>query len=341
MKKRLFDILLGISFISLLGSYLFTHYFHPQKKKPARTIITKANDILRKKIIIPPEILNTTATSSACTLFLKKSAEFSMNDYANEFIDHQVDEILKTCSGAFPTTLQKRIDNAILKCKTSTREKIESDCYVALMEAKTASVTTIIKPDANLADLDSTILLHLLADKFSSLEITTEHPEQTMPLVDALLDKEPNYLSGYKVKLFLLALMSFSKEEENNEIFLETLANARTIRNQDSELTELELFYKAEAYKNNQNAHQDFLHELELDSKNNPKEWIYDYYKAYITYKDGKGDYQQTLAFIENAQKKSPNNPRLQLALENIKSNDEFKRQHPFNVGVAFNLNDL
>ncbi|RPJ75093.1 MAG: hypothetical protein EHM20_09530, partial [Alphaproteobacteria bacterium] len=121
--RNSFDILLGLSFVILLGLFLYNRYLIKNRQKiHLGPEITKANDILKRKTKVPEKVLNTTVTSSACTLFLKLSAEHSLNDYANEFIDHHIDGILKTCSGAFPTILQQRIDAAILECKSSTRE---------------------------------------------------------------------------------------------------------------------------------------------------------------------------------------------------------------------------
>jgi hypothetical protein len=188
-RIRLFDLLIGLTFLSLLGSYIYDHYFIPTKvAHKVRTEIIKANDILRRKIKIPENFLNITATSSACTLFLKNSAEVSMNDYANEFIDHEIDATLKNCTGAFPSPLQLRITDAISKCQSSTREKITNDCYDALVKAKTKSVVTIIKTDIDPIQLNATILLHLIADNLESNDVE-EHPEKTLALIDALLEK--------------------------------------------------------------------------------------------------------------------------------------------------------
>ncbi|MDD4976634.1 MAG: hypothetical protein PHY93_19920, partial [Bacteriovorax sp.] len=289
-KRRIFDILIGLIFLSLLGLYVYDHYIVPTKPKIiARPGYTRANDILRKKTKIPENILNTTATSSACTLFLKNSAEISMNDYANEYIDHQIDAILKTCAGAFPTTLQSKIDNAILKCKTSTREHLSKECYGALITAKTSSVATVIRSDIDPKDLPATILLQLIADKFSNGELL-EHPERSLELIDALLAHEPSYLGGYKVKLLLLSMSSLNKEEYYQEMFQDTLDEARRLSPNDPEVREIALAEKGKIFKQQAEANPDdnkkekknnkeFIEYLELESAKHPAEWIYDYYK--------------------------------------------------------------
>lgn len=222
-KKNTFDILIGLTFLGLLGLYIYDHYIVGPKSNPiVRPGITKANDILRRKTKIPQDKLNITATSSACTLFLKNSAESSMNDYANEFIDHHVDNILKTCSGAFPALLQQRIDKAILKCKSSTRDNIGKECYSALIEAKTSSVAAIIKSDANPSELDASILLHLIADKFAR-EDWLEEPKKTLEIIDILLEKEPRYLNGYMAKLKLISKSELYKDQDYKDEYLATL----------------------------------------------------------------------------------------------------------------------
>lgn len=310
--KRLIDFAIAFILLAFIGTYVYKHYISSSKPKKIISKITKANDILKYKTVISPKILNTTATSSACTLFLKSSAESSMNDYANEFVDHHVDGILKTCAGAFPNGLQSKIDNAVLQCKTSTREHITNECYGSLIEAKTASVATIIRPDADPKDLSATLLLHLIADKFATGDFI-EHPERTRALIDALLDKEPSYLGAYKAKLLLLSMSSFNKEEHFKDMFYDTLDQAKRLNPNDPEIKEIVL----------------------------AKEWIFDYFKANAIYNGGLGNYEQTLSLIENALKKAPNDSRLKQTLENLKSDDENKRKHPFIIAIGFNLNDL
>lgn len=345
--RRLIDILGVLIFAGLLGFTIFNHYSAPSKKKlQAKPSITKANDILKYKTVITPNILNTAVSSSACTLFLKNSAESSMMDYANEFIDHHVDAILKNCAGAIPSALQNKIDDAVLKCKNSTREKIENSCFAALMTAKTGSVAAIIRPDADPKDLDATILLHLIADKFSNGDIF-EHPERSLALVDALLNKEPSYLSGYKVKLLLLSMSSLNKEEHYKDEFEDTIEQARRLNANDPDLKEIALAEKGEIFKQSDEVNppkkenKEFITYLDQEMTKHPKEWIYDYYKANAVYDNGRGNYDEAVALVEKALKKAPNDTRLKQTLENLKSDDESKRKHPFIISIGFSLNDL
>ncbi|MGZ3789709.1 MAG: hypothetical protein ACXVLQ_14365 [Bacteriovorax sp.] len=340
--RRPIDIAIAAITLAFIGFYVYNHYLSPPKKKRTVAKITKANDILKYKTVIRPSILNATVTSSACTLFLKNSAESSMNDYANEFIDHHVDAILKTCAGAIPSGLQLKIDEAVLKCKTSSRQNITPECYSALMGAKTKSVATIVKPDVNPRELDSTILLHLIADGFSSGDFL-EHPERNLAIVDALLEKEPSYLSGYKVKLLLLAMSSLNKEERYREMFQETLDEAIDLKSNDRDLLEIFLAEKGNVFKKSEERKEskDYIEFLDQESAKYPKEWLYDYYKANALYNDGLGNYDQTVALIEGALKKAPNENRLKQTLENLKSDDENKRKHPFVISIGFSLNDL
>lgn len=244
-KRRIFDMLIGLTFLSLAGMYLYDHYLTPpQKVTVVLPTITKANDILRRKIIIPDNILNITATSSACTLFLKNSAESSMNDYANEFIDHHIDGIVKTCAGAFPTLLQKRIDDAIVQCRNSSREKISKECYAALIKAKTSSVATIIKVDADPTKLGAPLLLQLVADRFDSGD-WLESTKETLVLVDALLDQEPAYLSGYKAKLALILQLAENNEGLYRDEFQDAIEQAKRLNPHDPQVIEFDLHVRA------------------------------------------------------------------------------------------------
>lgn len=340
-KRRIFDILAGLIFLGLLGSYLLNKYAAP-KKAPlvaARSGYTRANDILRRKTILPESALNTAATSSACTFFLKNSAELSMNDYANEFIDHHIEGIIKTCSGALPSKLQMLIDKAIVDCKSSTRETITKECYAALIEAKTSSVATIVKIDTDPLLLDSSILLHLIADRFISGELL-ETPEKSLDLIDALLKKEPSYLSGYKIKLILLAMSSLNTKEYTQEIFEDTLVEVLRLDPKDRDVVELTLIKKGDIFKDQKNP-TEFLSYLQDESDKHPKEWIYDYYKAHTLYNNGMGDRARTLALIESALKRAPTDKRLLQTLENLNSDDEEKRRQPFIISVGFSLNDF
>lgn len=235
--RKLLDYVITFTIISFLASYFYKTYNRPKKTLPLIKI-TKANDILKYRTQVSSDILNITATSSACTLFLKTSAEFAMNEYANEFIDHHVDGILKTCSGAFPDALQESINEAILKCKSSSREKITSECYSSLMKAKTKSVVTIIKPDTDFGLLNSSILIHLVADRYNSKDYQ-ENPAALLSLIDILLKKEPRYLNGFKLKLFILSTSSLSKTERYKDLFDDTLDEALLLNKNDLELLEL------------------------------------------------------------------------------------------------------
>lgn len=352
-KRRIFDILAGLIFLSLSGLYLYDHYLTlPKKPKIVRPGFTKANDILRRKTQIPASLLNLTATSSACTLFLKSSAESSMNDYANEFIDHHVDGIVKTCAGAFPDILQKRIDNAIIQCRSSTRELITKECYAALIKAKTSSVATIIKPGVDPEKLDAPILLHLVADKFDSGE-WLESANETLVMVDALLDKEPGYLSGYKAKMTLFTQGPL--KDEGSYVYRdevqETLDQAKKLSPDDLVVIEFDLNIRADtsglSIAEAREVKKDLLKHIEQESLKHPNDWLYDYHKAmaiYDGYDNGDGSYEKALALVEKALKKAPNDERLKYAIENLRNNDRNNKQlkkNPFMRSYVFSLDDL
>ncbi|MBC7540997.1 MAG: hypothetical protein H7281_19405 [Bacteriovorax sp.] len=350
-KRRIFDILLGLIFLSLLGLYLYDHYLLPTKPKIiARLRYTRAIDILRKKTKITENILNTTATSSACTLFLKNSAEISMNDYANEYFDHQLDAILKTCAGAFPTPLQSKIDDAILKCKTSTREHFSKECYGALMAAKTSSVATVIKSATDPDKLDAPILLQLVADKFNSSG-WIENEEETLALVDALLDKEPSYLNGYKVKMLLLTMGPLNIKGLYKEELQDALEQAKRLNPDDPQVIEFDLSIRAYTFglpkDEAAEVKKEALEYIEQEALKHPNKWIYDYHKAMLLYDGydvGDGKYEQALALVEKAFKKFPNNERLQYTIRNLKEDDRSNKHRikkPFLEGYEFNLDDL
>lgn len=350
-KRRIFDILIGLIFLSLSALYLYDHYLAPPKK--AKIVLpgfTKANDILRRKTIIPDNILNITATSSACTLFLKNSAESSMNDYANEFIDHHVDGIVKTCAGAFPTLLQTRIDDAIVACRNSSREKVSKECYAALIKAKTSSVATIIKADVDPTKLGAPLLLQLVADKFDSGD-WRENTKETLLLVDTLLAKEPTYLNGYKAKLALLLQGAENNEGLYRDELQDALAQIKSLNPNDPQLIEFDLTLRGNtaglSTEEASEVKKDFLDYLQQESIKHPNEWVYDYHQAmaiYDGYDADDGKYQQALALVEQALKKAPTNERLKLTIENLKNderNNKLSKKSPFLMSFVFSLDDL
>ncbi|MDO9182455.1 MAG: hypothetical protein Q7U04_08600 [Bacteriovorax sp.] len=341
-KSRLLDILLAISFLGLLGTYIETHYIKShQLVKKNNSLVIKANDILRYKTFIADSVLNTSVTSSACTLFLKNSAELSMIDYANEFFDHQVDSIIKTCSGAFPAVLQQRIDKALLQCKNSKRDNFSKECYASLIDAKTSSVAIIIKTDVNPKDLSAALLLHLIAHQFTTGEYL-EHPERSLDIVDNLLDKEPNYLGGYRFKLLLLSSSSLNLQEYYADTFQDTLEEARILAPNDYEIEELAIGEKAGIFKvSNTKNSDELINYLNIQTKKHPSLWIYDYYKAHAIYDEGNGNYQQALSIIKNALIKMPDEKRLMQTLLNMTGEDDYKKKHPFILSIGFSLDDF
>lgn len=343
--RRVFDIILGLSVVALAGYFIFSRFINPPKPAEKKVKLVKANDLLKYKTEVAPSIVNTSLTSAACTAFLKDSAEKTMMEYANEFIDHHVDSILKTCSGAFPSALQAKIDDVVLKCKDSTREKISNECFAALLSAKTSSVATVIKPDVDPKELNSTLLLHLIAEKFSNGDFF-EHPDKSLDIVDALLDKEPGYLGGYKVKMMLLSMSSLNKDEHYKQEFVDTVEQAKRLNPDDPEILEMEIAQKGDVFNipadpNEKKDQTEFLRYLNTESAKHPDEWIYDYYKAQAIYNNGYGNSDKAIAFVEKALKKAPNDMRLKQTLENLKSDDEQRIKHPFILSIGFSLNDL
>ncbi len=348
IKRKNLDLVLGISLVVLLGFFINDHFINPKvKNSNERIAITKANDILRRKSVIPPDFLNNTATSNACTMYLKRSSELSMNEYTNEFIDHHVDEILKTCSGAFPNQLQEKIDRAILNCQTSTREKISKDCYGALLEAKTSCVAVILKKEIDPHLLPASLLLHLIAYQYSTGDFIAQ-PEKSIYEIDELLEKEPLYYGGYKLKLLLLATSSLNKNEHYNEhyrdIFLDTLEEAKRLQSIDPDVTEIVLSHRLESINRlpkSELQRKQFISYLTKESMHNPKEWIYDYYKANAIFQNGLGDKNRALQLLNEVIKKDPRNPRLKQTLQNFASDDELISLNPFIISIKFSLDDL
>lgn len=344
MLKRSFDIFIGLTFLGLFGQYIYKHYTGLNQEKKSRLESVKTSDILKRKTEIPENILNRTLTSSVCTLFLKNTAEISINDYVHEFANHKVDEIIKTCNGALPNYLQQNINKALIECKNSNYDKVTKECYLALVNAKITSVASIIKPDLNPRELDATILLHLIADKFITGNLM-EYPEKNLELIDALIAKEPNYLSVFKIKLRLLSMSSLNKEKHYDDIFEDTLNEAKKLDPDDPEIIEIALADQGNFFRSNDKMNpkelKDYIDYLDQESKRSPEQWIYDYYKARALYENGKGNYEKAVLLIENAFKKNPNDTRLKQTLLNLKSNDEEKRKHSFSIGIGFRLDDL
>jgi len=204
------DDILAFTLLIFVAMYIYTHFSSQTAiiPKPTPKLVV-ARDLLARKTSISSEFLNTSMTSSVCTLFLKNTAELPMKDFANEFVDHQFDKIINTCLAAIPTPLQVVIEAAFLKCKSSSHVHLAPECYDQLIQVKSKSVATIIKPEANLDDLDAIILLQLVADQFQSGDFL-ENPEKSLSTIDALLDKEPNFFNGYKFKLLVLSRSSLA-----------------------------------------------------------------------------------------------------------------------------------
>lgn len=340
--RKVGDILLVITVLAFAGYIVYTRILYPPKKVEVTYKIVKANDILKYKTEIPTEVVDTSKTSAACTNFLKRSAELNLMEYFNEIVDHQADSILKTCSGAIPDSLQAKFDDLLNKCKSSTREKITNECFGAVLSAKTASVETVIRPDVDPRDLSSTVLLHLIAGRFSNGQFF-EDPERSLDFVNALLDKEPGFLGGYKVKMMLLSMSYLKDAAKYQNEFLDTLDQAKRLSPNDHDLLEMEIaetgdVFNAEGSKKNSPAYVEYL---EQEAAKHPKEWLYDYYKAQAIYNNGKGNYEETVRLIEAAMRKAPKEKRLIATLENLKSDDEQRRAHPFILSIGFSLDDL
>jgi len=342
MLARKLDILLVAAVVSAAGYIIYTRAINPVVPVKHGPKLVKANDILKYKTRLSSEAINTTVTSAACTNFLKTSAEQTLMEYANEFIDHHVAEILKACMGAIPDNLQAKIDEALIRCKDSTREKISNECFGALISAKAGSVATVVKPDVDPHELSSTILLQLISEKFTNGSFF-EDPEKSLEFADALIDKEPGFLGGYKVKMMLLSTTSLKETAKYQNEFLDTLDQAKRLSPNDHDLLELEIAERGDVFNPSEEKKKSgpFIEFLEREGAKHPKEWLYDYYKAQALYNNGQGNYDEAVRMVEIALKKAPHDRRLQQTLENLKSDDEQKRSHPFVLSVGFNLNDL
>ena len=273
--RRLIDIVLGLAVLLSAGHFIYSRYINPPVQKQKILKLTKANDILKYKTVITPAIVNTAVTSAACTSFMKEVAEKTMMEFANEFIDRHYDDILKTCAGAVPTPLQAKLSDAVLKCKDSSHEKISNECFGALLAAKTTSVASVIRPDISPQELSASILLHLVAEKFSNGDFF-EHPDKSLEIVDALLDKEPTYLGGYKVKMMLLSMSSLAKDDHYKNEFAETLNQAKRLNPNDPEIRELEIAWKGDVFNvtDKKKDQTEFIDYLNREGAKHPKDWI-------------------------------------------------------------------
>lgn len=342
--RRGIDFFIAIVFLVIVINYIYTHFF-TKLSSPIRENqpLIKAADLLARKAHIPASAINMTATSSACTFFLKSSAEKSMKEFTHEFIDHRSDEIIKTCQGAISESLQTKLNAVITKCSDSKLEAVSTECSSALLEAKTKSVASIISHETSVADLDAVILLHLIADAFSSGDFL-DHPDRNLDLLEALLQKEPQFYNGYKLKLMLLSMSTLFKKELYREMFYSTLESAKEINKSDRDLREIELSARGSVFENNSDGRRElveFIEFLDEQSLKQPNEWVYDYYKAHALYRNGRGNYQHVLSILENALKKSPNEKRLKTTIENLKSDDENLKKRPFSLSIEFNLSNL
>ena len=347
--KNFRDPLIILIFLGLLGAYFYNHFLRPANIiiLPSASLI-KANDILKQKIFIADFLLNAAASSTACVTFLKHSAELSMNDFANEFIDHHMESIHKTCTGAFPNILQQKIKKNYTECVNSTRNKITRKCYASLIETKSSSIATIIREDADPLELSAPLLLHLIAAQFATGELI-QKADQSLLLIDALIKIEPHYFEAYKIKLLVLSMSSLTLDNKNKLLFQSTLAEARKMNPNNQELREIALAEQGDLFFDSNlladevkiKKHQAFIKYLNNQSAINPNDIIFDYYIAYALYNESPKHYDEVLVMIENLLKKNPLEDRLIQTLSNLKSENDQKRLHPFIVPITFSLDDL
>jgi len=109
-------------------------------------------------------------------------------------------------------------------------------------------------------------------------------------------------------------------------------------------LREIELAARGKVFEGTADGKKDlvdFIAFLDEQSLKQPKEWVYDYYKAHALYQNGHGNYQQVLTILESAYRKAPHEKRLLTTIENIKGDDENLKKHPFTLSIQFSLTDL
>jgi hypothetical protein len=339
-----FIIILGI--LILAGIIANDHFLVKKKidKKKSNVKITKAQDILARKNILPMELVNTTSTSSVCTLFMKMSAEKSLSEFKNDVINHFTDKIIETCSGALSKKLDKTLSSMMEQCKSATPNSIDYRCEDLILKAKNQIVATIIKHDAPIDHLPSPILLHLLANLYEEGNLF-DSPEKNIDYIDTLLNLEPNFLEGLKLKLLLIASSTLAKKPYYQEVFQKTLQQALSMTDNEREFLEIEIAMKGDIFNsNNENKtpSNEFIEFLDQHTLENPIEWIYLYYRAYAHYLSGKEHYQECLKSLQKASTIAPNEERIKVALSRLNASneqtDDQKKESPFSVDTKFSL---
>jgi hypothetical protein len=340
--RHFFNFIIVIAILILSGIIINDRFF-PKKKVPQKKVDLKVinpSDLLSKKIVLPMEFVNTTATSSVCTLFLKMSAEKSLPEFKNDIVNHLADKIIETCSGALPKKLDKALSTMINECKDATPDHIASNCNEAIIRSKNQIISTIIKPDAPMDRLPSTIILHLLANSYDEGSLY-DSPEKNIDQLDTLLVLEPNFLEGLKLKLLLIANSSLAKKPYYQEIFQKTLSQALDLTSTPREFLEIEIVMRGDIFtSNNENKipSSDLIEFLDHRTLENPKEWIYLYYRAYAHFLSGREHYQECLKSLQKALSLAPNEERLKTTLSKLNAQDELKKESPFYIDTKFTL---
>jgi hypothetical protein len=344
--RRFLNFIIIIAIFILAGIIVNDHFLVKKKveRKRINVKITKSQDILAKKNSLPMELINTTTTSSVCTLFMKMSAEKSFSEFKGDVINHLNDKIIETCSGALPKKLDKSLTSMKEQCKSATPNSIDYLCEDLILKSQNQIVATIIKHDAPIDHLPSNILLHLLANSYDEGSLY-DSPEKNLDYIDTLINLEPNFLEGLKLKLLIIANSSLAKKPYYQEVFQKTLHLALSMTDNNREYLEIEIAMKGDILNsNNENKTptNEFIEFLDQQTLENPKEWIYLYYRAFAHYLSGKDHYQECLKSLQKAQGLAPNEERIKSALSKlntpIDSKEDLKKDSPFSVDTKFSL---
>ena len=344
--RNFLNFIIIIAILILAGIIANDHFLVKKKaeKKKSNVKLTKAQDILSFKTSLPMELVNTTTTSSVCTLFMKVSAEKSLNEFRGDVINHLTDKIIETCSGALPKKLDKTLASMLELCKNATPSSIDYRCEDLILKSKNQIVATIIKHDAPIDHLPPAILLQLIANLYEEGNLY-DSPEKNIDYIDTLLNLEPKFLEGLKLKLLLIANSSLAKKPYYQEVFQKTLQQALSMANNDREFIEIEIAMKGDIFNSineNRTPTNEFIEFLDQATLENPKEWIYLYYRAYAHYLSGKEHYPECLKSLQKALAIAPNEERIKSALSKLNASselkDDSKKDSPFNVDTKFSL---
>jgi tetratricopeptide (TPR) repeat protein len=380
-KKLFYPIAMGILLIALISLLQKYDFFQPSSRPSSpleySSLKRDSNKLLKSNMVSSHKIYNTspkldmkkvfrTLNSENCQNFqndvlqmgIEKFTHLSLGKDSTSHDTHNFYNDFEKCRNHFDehvVSLIQEIKDFCLKGDVNSSVNQEPlttvQCQENAINLKSRLVVNSLSKPIQYDQLDSSTLLHLVNYQINENTFFKD-PKNSLKILNQLLDVEPNYLDGIKTKLLLLnASKGILDSNEIEQEFENALGDAQRITlpqnsanteqiisgDEHEEIIDLKYQYLIEKNESADSLTQELL---ELKEKN-PDVWVYDFNLAKLSWKNGRGHYQETLNYLEGAIKKSPDNIRLLMTLQNLKSQDKNLRNSPFILPSGLNNSDL